>query len=254
MTAGDHLVSVAIPLIYEGLPARFGGPNPSKRPDPPVEFTPQANVPPERLEQLRKRFEDSKAELAKIPLNGVRVNAVEIGGPYSSAKARASREGLHRGHLNGRHLATCTPRIMTDLARRAFRRPVTTREVDRYIRLAQRAQKQEGSFEEGLAVGIQAILVSPDFLFRLERDRPATAAATSYRITPHELATRLSYFLWSSMPDAELRRAADAGTLRDTQILAFQVRRMLRDSKARALAEHFGRGCSSAPESHARSR
>ncbi len=130
---------------------------------------------------------------------------------------------------------------MTDLARRAFRRPVTTREVEKYIELdADGAQKEEGSFEEGLAVGIQALLVSPDFLFRLERDRPGTAPAAAYRITPHELATRLSYFLWASMPDAELRRAADAGTLRDPQILAFQVRRMLRDPKAHALAEQFG--------------
>ena len=243
LTAGDHLVSVAIPLIYEGLPARFGGPNPSKRADPPAEFTPPANVPPERLEQLRKRFEDAKAELAKIPLNGVRVNSVEIGGPYAYTKgpARASLEKVYTcGHLNGRHVSTCTRRIMTDLARRAFRRPVTAKEVEKYIGLTETVQKREASFDEGLAVGIQAILVSPDFLFRLERDRPATASATAYRITPHELATRLSYFLWASMPDAELRRAADAGTLRDPQILAFHVRRMLRDPKARALAEHFG--------------
>jgi mono/diheme cytochrome c family protein len=241
MTAGDHLISVAIPLIYEGLPARFDGPNPSTRPESPVEFTPPANVPPERLELLRKRFEESKAELAKIPFNGVRVGAVEIGGPYSYTKgpSRASLEKVYTcGHLDGRHQPTCMPRIMTDLARRAFRRPVTTREVEKYIALAQSAQKQEGSFDQGLAVGIQAILVSPDFLFRLERDR--VGPATAFKITPHELATRLSYFLWASMPDTELRRAADAGTLRDPQILAFQVRRMLRDPRAHALAEQFG--------------
>ncbi len=242
MTAGDHLISVAIPLIYEGLPARFGGPNPSLRPQPPVaEFTPPANIPPDRLEQLRKRFDDTQSELAKIPFNGVRISAVEIGGPYAYVKgpSRASLEKVYTcGHLDGHHLPTCTPRIMTDLARRAFRRPVTSREVGKYIALAQSAQKEERSFEEGLAVGIQAILVSPDFLFRLERDRPGTA--TAYKITPHELATRLSYFLWASMPDAELRRAADAGTLRDPQILAFQVRRMLRDPKAHSLAEQFG--------------
>jgi hypothetical protein len=242
MTAGDHLISVAIPLIYEGLPARFGGPNPSTRPESPVEFTPPANVAPERLELLRKRFEESKAELAKIPFNGVRVGAVEIGGPYSYTKgpSRASLEKVYTcGHLDGRHQPTCLPRVMTDLARRAFRRPVTTREVGKYIALAQSAQKQEGSFDQGLAVGIQAILVSPDFLFRLERDRVGPAA-TAFKITPHELATRLSYFLWASMPDTELRRAADAGTLRDPQILAFQVRRMLRDPRAHALAEQFG--------------
>ena len=247
LTAGDHWISVAIPRIYEGLPVRYAGPNPSTRPDPPREFKPPANVPPERLEQLRKRFDDATAELAKIALNGVRVNVVEIGGPYSYAKgpSRASLEKIYTcGHLNGQHQPTCMPRVVTGLARRAFRRPVTTREVEKYVVLAESAQKQEGSFEEGLAVGIQAILVSPDFLFRIERDRPGgtlTSGVTGvYRLTPHELATRLSYFLWASMPDAELRKAADTGTLRDPQVLAYQVRRMLRDPKSHALAENFG--------------
>jgi hypothetical protein len=96
LTAGDHWVSVAIPRIYEGLPVRYAGPNPSTRPDPPREFKPPANVPPERLEQLRKRFDEATAELAKIALNGVRVNVVEIGGPYSYAKgpSRASLEKI----------------------------------------------------------------------------------------------------------------------------------------------------------------
>jgi mono/diheme cytochrome c family protein len=240
LTAGDHFVSVAIPRIFEGLPVRFAGPNPSTRPELPREFKPPPNAPPERLAQLRKRFDEADAELAKIPLNGVRVSSVEVGGPYSYSKgpSRASLQKIYTcGHLDGHHSPTCAPRIVTDFARRAFRRPVTPREVEKYITLVRTAQKEEGSLEEGLAVGIQAILVSPDFLFRLERDRPAT---TSHRITPHELATRLSYFLWASMPDAQLRRAADAGTLRDPQILAFQVRRMLRDPKAHALAENFG--------------
>jgi mono/diheme cytochrome c family protein len=247
LTAGDHWISVAIPRIYEGLPVRYAGPNPSTRPDPPREFTPPANVTPERLEQLRKRFDDATAELAKIALNGVRVNVVEIGGPYSYTKgpSRASLEKIYTcGHLNGQHQPACMPRVVSGLARRAFRRPVTTREVEKYVVLAESAQKQEGSFEEGLAVGIQAILVSPDFLFRIERDRPGGTLASGvtgvYRLTPHELATRLSYFLWASMPDAELRKAADRGTLRDPQILAFQVRRMLRDPKSHALAENFG--------------
>jgi len=243
LTAGDHWISVAIPRIYEGLPVRFGGPNPSMRPEPAAEFTPPPGAPADRIALLRKRFEESQAELVKIPLNGVRVNAVEIGGPYSYAKgpSRASLDKIYTcGHLDGHHQRTCAPRIVTDFARRAFRRPVTTRELEKYITLTEAAQKEENSFEEGLAVGIQAILVSPDFLFRIERDRLGTAAATTHRITPHELATRLSYFLWASMPDAELRRTADAGTLRDPQILALQVRRMLRNPKARALAEHFG--------------
>jgi hypothetical protein len=244
LTAGDHWLSVAIPRVYEGLPARYGGPNPSMRPDSPREFKPPAGVPPERIPLLRKRFDEAAAELEKIPLNGVRVNTVDFGGPYGHATG-PSPESVKKiytcGHLNGGHQSTCARRIVTDLARRAYRRPVAVHELDNIVALVQRAQEQESSFEEGVAVGIQALLVSPDFLFRMERDRRAVSAAThSQPIGQHELATRLSYFLWASMPDASLRRAADAGTLRNPAVLTAQVRRMLRDPKARALAENFG--------------
>ncbi|PYR56036.1 MAG: hypothetical protein DMF85_17800, partial [Acidobacteria bacterium] len=165
LTAGDHWLAVAIPRIYEGLPARYRGPNPSSRPEPPKkEFTPPPGAPPERVAQLRQRFEETQAELQKIPLNGVRVAAVEVGGPYSQVTG-PSPESIQKiyscGHRNGEHERWCASRIMTDLARRAFRRPVAANEVDKYIALVQRAQQDEGSFEEGLAVGIQALLVSP---------------------------------------------------------------------------------------------
>jgi mono/diheme cytochrome c family protein len=243
LTAGDHWISVAIPRIYEGLPPRFNGPNPSTRAESPREFRPPPNATPERIALFKKRFEEAGAELAKIPLNGVRVNVVEVGGPYQYAKG-PSKESIQKiytcGHANGAHQPLCTKRIVTSFARRAFRRPVTSRELEKYVALAERAQKEEGSFDEGLAIGLQAILVSPDFLFRLERDRPAVGKATAVRISPHELATRLAYFLWSSTPDDSLRRAADTGTLRDPNILAYHVRRMLRDPRSRALAENFG--------------
>ena len=243
LTAGEHRISVAIPRIFEGLPARLNGPKPSAKPDPPRTFTPPANATPERIAQAKQRFDETQAELDKIPLNGVRIANVEVGGPYSQTSSPSSAS-LARvyvcGHLDGAHQPTCTRRIVTSLARRAFRRPVAAAEVDKYVALAHRAQEEEHSFEEGLAVSIQAILVSPDFLFRLERDRPLAPAASSHRISQHELAARLSYFIWASMPDDELRRTADAGTLRNPQVLETQVRRMLRDPKARALAEHFG--------------
>jgi hypothetical protein len=127
---------------------------------------------------------------------------------------------------------------MRDFLRRAFRRPATAAEVAKYVRLVEQATREEGTLAEGFAVGIQAALVSPDFLFRIERDRPGGKSAVP--ISQHELATRLSYFLWSSMPDAALRRAASAGTLRNPAVLEAQVRRMLRDPKSRALAENFG--------------
>jgi hypothetical protein len=230
LTSGDRWLAVAIPRIYEGLPARYSGPNPSKRPNPPPAAKPE-----------------------DIPLNGARVNFVEIAGPYSQA-AGPSRESVEKiytcGHGNDGHRQWCAVRVVADLARRAFRRPIGQRELDKVVGLVRLAERQERSalargselrrtspFKEGLAVGIQALLVSPDFLFRIERD---TRTAAAHPITQRELATRLSYFLWASTPDVELRRAADGGTLGNPRVLASEVRRMLRDPKARALAEHFG--------------
>ena len=244
LAMGDHHIAAAIPRIYEGLPASYHGPNPSPRPETPRKaFTPPANASAERIVQLRKSFEEREAELQKIPLNGVRVGTVDVGGPYDqvTGPSRQSTALIYAcGHRSGQHTAACTPKIISSLAERAFRRPVAADEVAKYVALARRAEQDEGSFEEGLAVAIQALLVSPDFLFRLEHDRPAVPPATGRSITQHELATRLSYFLWGSMPDAPLRRAADAGTLRNPGVLAAQVRRMLRDPRSRSLAEQFG--------------
>jgi mono/diheme cytochrome c family protein len=256
LAAGDHELAVSIPRIFDGLPARYGGPNPSTRPDSPRKpFMPPPTATPERIAALRKTYDEKEAELLKIPLNGVRVSSVDVGGPYSQVTGR-SRESTEKIYACGQRAAEqqpwCASRIMTSLARRAFRRPVAPSEVEKYVALVQRVQKDEGSFDEGLAVGIQALLVSPDFLFRIERRRPAafakasapkaalTEASAPRKITQHELASRLSYFLWASMPDEALRRAADAGTLRDPAVLTAQVRRMLRDPKAHALSEQFG--------------
>ena len=246
LTAGDHWISVAVPRIFEGLPARFAGPNPSTHPAPePKPFSPRPGATPEQVAQQRKQFEATQAELEKLPLNGVRISAVDVGGPYSQpgGPSRASVQRIYTcGHpVDGAHTPMCATRIMTGLTRRAFRRPVSAAEVQKYVALVRLAEEQEHSLAEGLAVGIQALLVSPDFLFRIEQDRPAIAGGrTSNPISQHELATRLAYFLWASMPDEPLRHAADAGTLRNPAVLAAQVRRMLRDPRAIALAENFG--------------
>ena len=242
LAAGEHSLAVAIPRIFEGLPPRYDGPNPSRRPDLPRTFTPPAGASAERLAQALKRFDEAEVELQKMPLNGARVTALDVGGPYAqvTGPAGASLAAVYScGHRSGGHQPTCASRIMTDLTRRAFRRPVGPAEVAKYTALVRQAQQDESSFEEGLSVGIQAILVSPDFLFRIERNRPSLRPAAAQQITQHELATRLSYFLWGSMPDENLRRAADTGTLRAPGVLAAQVRRMLRDPKAATLAEQF---------------
>ncbi len=121
--------------------------------------------------------------------------------------------------------------IVGRFARQAFRRPLAPAELERFLGLYDLAEKQGDSFEASVRLALQGILVSPHFLFRVER--------SSGRLNDHELAGRLSYFLWSTMPDAELSDAADKGTLRDPAAYDAQVRRMLKDPKARSLAENF---------------
>ena len=128
-------------------------------------------------------------------------------------------------------------RCLAAFARRAFRRPVGADEVDRFLRLFRRAEARGDDFEAGVRLALRAVLVSPSFLFLIERDR--TDVEGPYRVSDHELACRLSYFLWSSMPDQELVKLADSGRLHEPETLELQVRRMLADSKSRAMAEDF---------------
>lgn len=144
--------------------------------------------------------------------------------------------------------------ILRVFARRAYRRPVSDAEVERLLRYVNLAEKQGDSFERGVQLAVQAILTSPNFLFRVETDskpdpktEPKPETKTGAKSTGKEagllddfqLATRLSYFLWSSMPDFELFDCAEKGTLRNPAVLEKQVRRMLKDNKAQALADNF---------------
>ena len=129
-------------------------------------------------------------------------------------------------------------RIIEDFARRAYRRPVTKQEVDRIVKgLVEPALKKEESFDNAIQVALKAILVSPHFLFRVELEREAGELGGLHALSDFELATRLSYFLWSSMPDEELFQQAKQGTLRKN--LEAQVRRMLKDPKAAGLVDNF---------------
>jgi hypothetical protein len=240
VAAGDHWVAATIERMYEGLPAEFGGPNPSRQHVAPREFKPPPGLPPERLAAFKKRFEARMKE--KAPTNDIRISALEIGGPYSQTRG-PSDDSLRKifvcGHLHGGHHADCTRRIVGNLVRRAFRRPATPQEIDRFVRLVALARKQGDSYEEGICLAVQGILVSPNFLFRIESDPPSAKGEAPHLISQHELASRLSYFLWSSMPDDALRRYADQQMLRKPGVLAAQVRRMLKDPKSHALAENF---------------
>lgn len=129
--------------------------------------------------------------------------------------------------------------IMTKLARRAYRRQVSKDEVERLARYVDMVQKEGESFERGLQVAISAMLVSPHFLFRVELDVDPKNPRVTRQINDFELASRLSYFLWSSMPDEALMWWAERGKLSEPTHLLHQVRRMLKDPKASALANNF---------------
>ena len=133
----------------------------------------------------------------------------------------------------------CARRILSALARRAYRRPVTDADVDVLLDFFQQARPR--GFDAGVELALRRILVSPEFLFRVERDPSAVGPSRVYTISDLELATRLSFFLWSSIPDDELLEVAEGGRLRQPPVLAAQVQRMLRDGRANALVENFAR-------------
>jgi mono/diheme cytochrome c family protein len=134
---------------------------------------------------------------------------------------------------------SCAKKILTPLARRAYRRTVTDADVEPLLRFY-RSGRREGTFERGIQAALGRLLVSPQFLFRVERDPANLEPGGLYRISDVELASRLSFFLWSSIPDDQLLDVATRGRLKDPKILEEQVRRMLADSRATALVVNFG--------------
>ena len=133
----------------------------------------------------------------------------------------------------------CARQILEALARRAYRRPVTDADIATLLRFYHGGHT-EGGFERGIQEALTRLLISPEFLFRIERDPGRLAADAVYGISDMELASRLSFFLWSSIPDDQLLDVAARGELRDPDVLEAQVRRMLADPRAAALTRNFG--------------
>lgn len=132
----------------------------------------------------------------------------------------------------------CARRILSTLVRRAYRRPVTEADLAGPLALY-RTGRAEGGFEAGIEMALAAVLVSPHFLFRIEQDPPSVPAKTVYRIGDLDLATRLSFFLWSSIPDDELLNLSAGGRLKEKDVWTQQVRRMLADPRSQALVSNF---------------
>ena len=169
------------------------------------------------------------------------VDSVEIGGPYSVGGPgdTASRRAVFTCHPGrGDAADACAREILGRLARRAYRRPVTDRDVDVLLGFYERRRETDG-FEAGVQLALQRLLTDPEFLFRVERDPVDAAPGASYPVSDLTLASRLSFFLWSSIPDAALLDVAVRGELREPGVLDGHVRRMLADPRSSALVENF---------------
>ena len=169
------------------------------------------------------------------------VEIVSIGGPYG-APARGDSPSRQKVFVCRPRAAAdeepCARKILSTLAARAYRRPVADEEM-RTLLPFYAAGRGESDFDAGIQRGIERILAAPSFLFRVERAPASAPAGAVYRVSDLDLASRLSFFLWSSVPDDELRGAAARGALRDPAGLERQVARMLRDPRSSALVENF---------------
>ena len=171
----------------------------------------------------------------------VSVGSVTIGGPYDPqgpGQTDSRRRIFSCRPTAPREEEPCAGEILSRLARRAYRRPVTDQDVQTLLDLYREARSSRG-FEAGIGMALRTLLVSPEFLFRVERDPEEVAPDTAYRISDLELASRLSFFLWSSIPDETLLDLAAAGRLKDPRELEEQVRRMLEDARSEALVSNF---------------
>lgn len=235
--AGEHLISASYLNVYEGLPPKYGGPKPSNPADLPTLSSPRGQLTEKDIELLRKYGTKLKTDRAEVRVDN-RYESIDIGGPFTQPTGPSA---LSRGKVFVCPTRTdaCATTIVRTFARRAFRRSVTDDESKKFIALYQLARRQGDSFEEGVATALQGVLVSPHFLFRVEQDRTALAGKDYAPVNDYELATRLSYFLWSSTPDDILLRLAAQKTLRQPAVLKTQVQRMLRDERSRALVENF---------------
>jgi mono/diheme cytochrome c family protein len=185
---------------------------------------------------LRSTFDPSDPRGLPHVLN------VSIAGPFNAKGAgdTASRRKIFVCHpSSAAEELPCARKIIAQLARRAYRRPMTDNDTETLLSFYQSARNEGGNFENGVEMALRRILASPQFVYRFERDPAGIAPNTLYRLGDIELASRLSFFLWSSIPDDTLLNLAAQGKLKDPAVFDQQVRRMMADPRADALVTNF---------------
>jgi hypothetical protein len=198
-------------------------------------------VPPDLVEQVREPFENPAAPSGTGGIAGrlPSISAITIIGPHN-AKGPGDTPSRRRlfacTPANASQEAACARTILTTLTRRAYRGQSTREQVNELMKFYE-AGRADGKFDAGIELALRRLLVSPEFLYRVEAN--PTARDVVRRLTAHELASRLSFFLWSSIPDDQLLDLADKGTLGNPAVLDAQVRRMLADPRAEMLTTNF---------------
>jgi hypothetical protein len=239
VTAGLHTVGVT--FLRESTKPESETPAPRRgAPAPPATMAKAPGLPSPmdlRLDGVKlKRFEvaennGSIPQLEKVVVAGP-YNAISPGQTASRSKIFVCRPASVKDE------EPCARNILSNLARRAFRRPITDADIKPLLAFFA-SGRQEGDFEHGIEKSLRAMLVSPNFIFRIEHDPGGVAPGTVYRLSDLELASRLSFFLWSSIPDDQLLSVAEKGALSDPATLQIQVRRMLDDPRAQSLVNNF---------------
>jgi mono/diheme cytochrome c family protein len=169
------------------------------------------------------------------------ISAVTIRGPYNASGPgdTPSRHQIFTCHpQNGSEEPACAKQVLSTLMRKAYRRPVTDADLAKLMPFYENGRK-DSTFDHGVQIALERLLVSPQFLYRIERDPDGAAPGSTYKLTDLELASRLSFFLWSSIPDDELLNAAIAGKLKQPDVLEKQVRRMMADPRSESMVTNF---------------
>src|SRR5688572_25566971 len=231
--ASDRNMSAAALAIHERLKARVriaGGPH-----DVGVTFFRRNHAQSDEPLQLHERHHDLQ-DMNGLPI----IEQVTVTGPFGPTGAgdTPSRRRIFTCRPGSpAQEASCSRTILTALARRAYRRPVTANDLDPPMEIYAAARAEGSPFDAGIEQALRLVLASPKFLFRVEK--PPAAVGGVEPVSDIELASRLSFFLWSSIPDDELLRLAEQGRLDEPAVLQAQVERMLRDPRSRALVDNF---------------
>jgi hypothetical protein len=198
---------------------------------------------PSSLLETRRQPYSAHFNMHRHPRITPAIYQVSINGPYAE---KGPGDTPSRRHIfvstptKPEEEEPCAKQILSTLMHRAYRRPVTEADFEKPMKFYREARQDNGGgFEAGIEAALSSILVSPQFLFRVELDPAGVAPGTAYRISDLELASRISFFLWSSIPDDELLEAAEQGELSKPDVLEKQVRRMLADPRSRSLASNF---------------